>query len=260
MTIPRGDYASVSLLITHYNRSKSLARLLDSIKQTGINFAEIVVSDDRSKPEHLNYLNALKEQYGFSLLTAPINRGLANNLNKGQLHIKTPYTLYVQEDFVPLAGFKQAFDDALDLMEEDLSIDIARFYAYGNYPYMKPYKRNFLSMHYKPWYTDTNKIYQYSDHPHLRRSTFLNKFGLYVEGIKSDKTEYRMCISFIKKEGKGIFYRDYKALFSQENSSDEPSTVKREAWRQSNNFFISVVRKLYRQIKYNYDIHISNKI
>src|SRR5690606_10476968 len=89
------------------------------------------------------------------------------------------------------------------------------------------------------------KIYAYSDHPHLRRSNFLTKFGRYAEGLKGDRTEYRMCISFIQQKGKGLFYSDFQGLFTQMNSLSEPSTMHRVAWRQSKNPFISVVRTFY---------------
>ena len=64
------------------------------------------------------------------------------------------------------------------------------------------------------------KIYQYSDHPHLRKSSFLTKFGRYQEGIKGDKTEYNMCVSFIKNKGKGLFFNEFrreKIEFTKEN-------------------------------------------
>jgi len=250
-------YKGVTLLVTHYNRSGSLERLLRSYKELNCSFEAIVVSDDGSKPEHQIVLKKLQQQYSFELVTTPQNKGLGNNLNKGQDAVKTPYTLYVQEDFVPQAGFKEHFKDALAIMQQEKDLDIVRFYAYYAYPYLKPYGKGFSEMIYKLWYTNTKKIYVYSDHPHLRRSSFFEKFGRYVEGIKSDKTEYLMCVSFIKKKGRGLFFNDYKSLFSQENSAEEPSTVQRSNWRQSNNLLINLVRVVYRQIKYNYDIHVA---
>jgi glycosyltransferase involved in cell wall biosynthesis len=253
-------FPTVTLLVTHYNRSKSLERLLVAFADLKVAFGAIVVSDDGSKAEHLNMLKALQKVYDFDLVTTPINRGLGNNLNKGQDAVKTPYTLYVQEDFVPTRDFLPHFTDGFAMLEEASDIDIVRFYAYSLYPYLKSYSKGFAEMLYKPWFTDTAKIYNYSDHPHLRRSSFLQKFGRYKEGIKSDRTEYLMCISFIQNKGKALFYTKYKELFEQENSSEEPSTVTRSDWRLSNNIFISLVRVAFRQIKYNYDIHFGGRI
>lgn len=244
------------MLITHYNRSSSLERLLKTFHELNCTFDDIVVSDDGSKPEHLNVIRNLKKHYPFRLITTPKNKGLANNLNKGQEAVKTPYTLYVQEDFAPKPAFTTHFKDALDIMNQEKELDIVRFYAYYPYPYLEPYKNGFSKMLYKPWYGDYTKIYYYSDHPHLRRSNFLDKFGRYAEGIKSDKTEYQMCLSFIKKKGKGLFLTDFNAMFEQKNSEDEPSTVTRSNWRHQNtNFFVVWGRALYRQIKYNFDLN-----
>jgi glycosyltransferase involved in cell wall biosynthesis len=255
MKNPTHYFPDVTLLITHYNRSSSLERLLKSFQDLDCAFGDIVVSDDGSKPQHLEAIKALESQYPFRLITTPQNKGLANNINKGQAAVKTPYTLYVQEDFVPKPAFATHFQDALAMMEQEKDLDIVRFYAYFSYPYLEPYKKGFSRMLYKPWFTDYNKIYYYSDHPHLRRSNFLEKFGRYVEGIKSDKTEYLMCVSFIQKKGKGLFLDDFNAMFDQKNSSDEPSTVQRDNWRQqSRNPFVVLLRTVYRQVKYNYDL------
>ena len=254
-------FGDVSLLITHYNRSSSLERLLKSFKDLDISFKETVVSDDCSKPEHLDYIkNELKSRYDFTLVTTEKNKGLANNINKGQAVITTPYTLYVQEDFVPKTEFIPHFKDAVEIIGDDQSVDIIRFYTYVNYPYLKPYKKGFSEMLYRPWYLNTIKIYGYSDHPHLRKSNFTDRFGKYLEGVKSDYTEYAMCVSFIQNKGKALFYNDFKGLFDQINSSAEPSTVTRSNWRQSNNVFTTVIRWIYRITKYNYDIHFGKSM
>ncbi|TXK52122.1 glycosyltransferase [Pontibacter qinzhouensis] len=250
-------FENTTLLITHYNRSSSLERLLQTFRDYNCIFGDIVVSDDGSKPEHVRNLRALKKEFSFRLLTSPENRGLGHNINKGQAAVKTPYTLYVQEDFVPTPEFTGRFQDALDMMETESRWDLITFYAYIRYPYLKPYKHGFSEKLCKPWYTNYKKIYAYTDHPHLRRSSFLQKFGNYAEGIKGDKTEYKMCVSFIQKKGKGLFYNDFQNLFLQKNSSEEPSTMTRSSWTQNSNMAIALIRDLYRQVKYNYDILFS---
>ncbi len=57
-----------------------------------------------------------------------------------------------------------------------------------------------------------------------------------------------------------MFYEDYKGLFDQINSGDEPSTMKRSDLRQSPNFVISFVRGVYRAIKHNLDFFTAKKI
>jgi len=248
------EFLGVTLLVTHYNRSSSLERLLASFERLDCRFSDIVISDDGSSEEQLAGLRDLQGRYSFNLVTTPVNKGLGNNINKGQEAVTTPYTLYVQEDFVPSASFPKHFLDAVEIMSERQDLDIVRFYAYSPYPYLKPYKKGYSEMFIKPWYTNYRKIYYYSDHPHLRRSNFLEKFGRYAEGIKGDRTEYRMCVSFIQNKGKGLFYDDFKSLFTQVNSEDEPSTMTRKSWTTSKNPLISLFRYGYRQIRYNYDL------
>jgi len=251
------EFHDLTLLITHYNRSSSLARLLSTFKMQNCIFGDIVVSDDGSKPEHLSQLEKLQSEYTFQLITTPVNKGLGNNINKGQDAVKTPYTLYIQEDFLPVEDFALHLQDAWDFMNERKELDIVRFYAYYNYPYLIPFKNGYSEMKIPAIALNYTKIYFYSDHPHLRRSSFFEKFGRYAEGLKGDKTEYKMCISFIQKKGKGLFYNDFKGLFDQVNSEIEPSTMTRSSWTQSKNRLVKIVRDFYRQVKYNLDLKFS---
>src|SRR5690606_14042435 len=192
-------FGNVTLLITHYNRSQSLRRLLETFSSLNVTFAEIVVSDDCSKSEHLNALKKMAEEMSFTLVTTPKNGGLGHNINKGQAIVTTPYTLYVQEDFVPTPAFASGpFQHAVASMDRDQSIDMFRFYSYILYTYLKPADLHGFSEMYLPFPgLNYKKIYQYSDHPHLRRSNFLEKFGKYKEGVSVDRAEYGMCVAFL---------------------------------------------------------------
>jgi hypothetical protein len=63
-----------------------------------------------------------------------------------------------------------------------------------------------------------------------------------------------MAISFLKNKGKGMFYEDFKGLFNQRNSEDEPSTMTRSDLRQSSNPVISLARAIYRNVKHTADL------
>ncbi|MPR32113.1 glycosyltransferase family 2 protein [Salmonirosea aquatica] len=250
---PAARFPEVTLLITHYNRSSSLARLLATFEELGTHFGEIVVSDDGSRPEHQQRLREIQPQYGFRWLATEKNRGLGNNLNKGQDAVKTAYTLYIQEDFIPNPEFVPALAEALRRMQQDPSLDMARFYAYFKYPYLKPVGDGFSEMQFSIRYPGYKKFYMYSDHPHLRRSTFFQRFGRYREDLRGDMPEYRMMISFLKNKGKAIYFERYRDLLTQSNSSVEPSTIKRNFLRESDNFLVATVRHFYRHIKMNWD-------
>ncbi|NCI45556.1 glycosyltransferase [Sediminibacterium soli] len=246
------QFKNVSLLVTHYNRSRSLERLLNAFRDLSCSFGEVIVSDDGSREEHVSVLREIQQRFFFKLVTAPVNRGLGNNINKGQDGATLPYTLYVQEDFEPSPVFPEHFADALAMMEKDRGLEIARFYAYFSYPYTKPYGQGFSEMvfHGEPWYTNHLKFYFYSDHPHLRRSDFFSRFGRYAEGVSGDRTEYLMSLSFIRHKARGISYDAFTTLFHQKNSPDEPSTMGRSDWRQSKNPLVLTLRHFYLKIKF----------
>lgn len=244
------DFADVTLLITHYNRSLSLGRLLRTFRAQGVRFGAIVVSDDASAPLHRAELLVLQQEYGFTLVTTEQNKGLGNNINKGQDAVTSEYTLYVQEDFEPAPIFSDHFAQALSFMKQDYALDIVRFYAYFPYPNMKPYGKGYAEMKFSPFDMNHLKFYFYSDHPHLRRSNFFTKFGRYPEGEKGDRTEFAMALSFLRNKAKGLFYTEYTTLFYQKNTSDEPSTMNRADWRESENFLIKAARWVYLRFRW----------
>jgi hypothetical protein len=130
---------------------------------------------------------------------------------------------------------------------------MVRFYAYSKYPYLKPLGNGYGEMQFGWWKPGYMKFHCYSDHPHLRRSNFYEKFGPYPEGKKMDQAEYLFMMSFLHRKGKAIQYENINELFEQKNSSAEPSMVPRDSYRTTNNFLIRNVRHLYRHIKLNFD-------
>ena len=253
------SFPDVTLLITVYNRNRSLKRLLEVFQELNCHFGDIVVSDDGSRPEHLQKIKNLQSKYTFRLITTSKNKGLGNNINKGQDSVNTPYTLYVQEDFVPKDVFPSRLKEALQYMNERSDLYMVRFYSYFKYPYLKPVAPGLSEMEFKTMRPGYKKYYLYSDHPHLRRSNFLEKFGRYTEGKNVDVTEYLMMISFLQKKGKALYYEDHKGIFDQLNSADEPSTTKRNFWRESNNIFVTTLRHAYRHIKFRFDYFFLKK-
>ncbi len=223
-------FEKISLLVTHFNRSKSLERLLHKLNEIGISFYEIIVSDGGSEADHLQHVEALKKHTEFTLLTTTVNKGLGNSINVGQDVVTSPYILYIQEDFVPKKQIKTAIKDALAIMEKEQKWDLVRFYAFpwSGYPYLTPYGNGFSEMKFRlsPWYTDHRKFFSYSDHPHLKRTSFPQKFGRYFETLSGDITEMKMCRSFLRNKGQGLYYENHQELFEHQNTQDEPGQVR----------------------------------
>lgn len=218
-------FPGVTLLVTHYNRSQSLECCLQAFQEFGCAFDDIVVADDASALEHLERLQTLQKKYSFRLITTPVNRGLGHNLNQGQDAVTTPYTLYVQEDFCPTPLFPARFQDALAIMEERPDVDLIRFYSGSPYPYRKPFKNGFSEMLFSIVRPGRAKFYYYSDWPHLRRSTFFQKFGRYAEIKPAVKSEKYMLMSYLQAHGKSLECdSDLSSLFIHGNVDAEPST------------------------------------
>jgi hypothetical protein len=255
--MPPALFDDVTLLITHYNRSGSVQRLLETLLAQQLRFAAIVVADDGSLPAHRQRLERLVPVYGLQLVASARNYGLGHNLNQGQAHVQTALTLYVQEDFLPTPKFGPALQQAVALMRRDAQWDLVRFFANFQYPYTTPYQGEFAAITIPPFALDYHKIYAYSDNPHLRRTTFPAKFGPYREDLPGDRTEYRMCISFIQKHGQALLHNDFQGLFAHVNTAEEPSTMQRVAWKQQPSPLLTLAKTLYRQVKYNYDLLFS---
>ena len=240
---------ALTLLITHYNRSNSLERLLLAFQKLDCQFVEIIVADDASKPEHLNRLKDIQPIYNFRLLPPEPNGGLGRNLNKGHDAVKTPYMLYVQEDFDPTELLPQHLMDAVQIMDETKDVDYIRFWSFYRFPTLKPFGKGFSETVFNPWNLNHLNYFMYSDNPHIRRTGFLEKFGRYDEGVPSDIAEHNMSIRFIQRKGRGLFYEEHSTLFEHRNSSDEPSTVTRGNWRQSSNPVFLLMRAAYLKYK-----------
>ncbi len=244
-------FKGVTLLITHYNRSRSLERLLSSLQRLNCSFEDTVVSDDASRPEEMEQVKKLQATYNFRLVTTPQNKGYGNCINKGQDVITTPYTIYLQEDFVPFDIFPKHFKDALQMMNEDKSIDYARFWAIEDMHIdMKPYGKGFSEMVYKFWNMHHLKFYQFSDTPNIRRNTFAQKFGRYREGVHGDITDYYMAISFLHNKGKGLFFDNYESLFTHDDVEEGSRIRPLINWRQRRNPLTLFLRFFFLRYKW----------
>ncbi|WP_373330632.1 glycosyltransferase family A protein [Salmonirosea aquatica] len=232
-------------MITHFNRSYSLERLLNSFRELNCTFHRIVVSDDGSVGKHRERLPALQAEYQFELLLAAVNSGLGHNINKGQDAVQTEYTLYVQEDFEPTPLFPVKLGEALAFMRADPTLDMVRFYAFLDYPIKVPFGQGFSELKFNWRHPSHIKFYAYSDHPHLRRSDFLTKFGRYLEGESGDRTEFDTALRFLRGGGRALFYNEYSSLFYHRNSPHEPSTMGRSSWKESNHWAVELSRALY---------------
>ena len=77
-----------------------------------------------------------------------------------------------------------------------------------------------------------------------------------MEGTKGDVTEWQMCLSFIRKKGKGLIYDGSKVLFEHSNSEDEPGT-ERVQWKHQKKpvlLFLKSIYLKYRVLKNTFEL------
>ena len=119
----------ISFLITHYNRPKDLLKCVTSIHSLELDDYEIVVSDDGSDQEVINSIRAYAIN---TLVEAPVNGGLASNINKGIKACKGEFIIYCQEDFLLAPEFKDALPRLLDSIAKG-TVDMIRLTAYFHF-------------------------------------------------------------------------------------------------------------------------------
>ena len=197
----------LSILITHYNRPKSLKECLQAIQALKLEYPhEIVVSDDCSAFENIELIKKIE---GVRLILSDSNRGLAANLNHGIKACKGDYILYCQEDFL----LKKTILDVLPECFKSLDsgqVDMVRFRA--NYKFNKLIK---ISEHINkiPKFSLHNfhiNTFRYSDHPFITSPDFYKRFGYYLENSSGPYGETEFAIRILKlKATIGITTRDY---------------------------------------------------
>ena len=245
-------FENTTLLITHYNRSASLIKLIKALSDHQLSFQEIIVSDDCSQPEHQEAIKSLQSTHPFTFITSETNGGLGHNFNKGVDAVKTDYLLYIQEDFYPTDLFADRLKEAHDILHEDEEIDLIRFFSYFKMPYQSAYSEHFSKLDFHFFAPNNKQFHIYSDHPHLRRRRFKEKFGIYPTGQRPDKTEYWMIMKFLQRKGRALIIKDHQSLL-QLNNDEEGSTYSTNFWRESNLFFVRWLRNVYRFMKYRYN-------
>ncbi len=197
----------LSILITHYNRPKALAKCIEALRGFGFDVPfELVVSDDGSSAEVQETVKTLSID---TLVTTNVNQGLANNINKGLKACNGTFLLYVQEDFIIDSNFHQVFNEGLVLLKAK-TLDMVRYRA--NYRFEKllacsKHVYEIPKFSFKNFHINT---FRYSDHPFLTTLQFYETFGYYLEGTSVGYGETEFAIRIMTSDAKiGITKENY---------------------------------------------------
>jgi glycosyltransferase involved in cell wall biosynthesis len=193
----------ISVLMTSYNRPQFLTQCVEALRsaldQTQY---ELIISDDCSEPQHLKLIEAVKPDV---LLTNTQRRGMGANLNRAIQAARGDYHLILQDDFRARCALNLRVAEAVMLLDVEPDTDTVRlgspmdsrrFYpehhgvdtrAFIMVNFVEERRGQIVRVTAKQGAEDHSFVY--SDNPHIRRATFLDKFGWYPEGLSMSDTE-----------------------------------------------------------------------
>ncbi|UZR28730.1 glycosyltransferase family 2 protein [Methylococcus mesophilus] len=214
-----------SFLFITYNRSELLTKSFTSLREAVLALGlpvEFVVSDDASSLEHQVVINSL----GFDVLSiSDINRGLGANQNRGIASCKGGFIFQIQDDWI-FVGQPSDLTDAVQVMESDPEVGIVQLTdVSSDLPSERRITRggvmyDVFRNDQLPWDRDCG-LRPYSDHPHVKRISFVKEIGSYLEGVAMGvmENDYKRRIATQKRwrvaqmTSKRIFI-DYEAEHS----------------------------------------------
>ncbi|MFK7782438.1 glycosyltransferase family 2 protein [Psychroserpens sp.] len=225
----------LSILITHFNRPEALAICIEAIIKIEFPIPiELVVSDDGSQ---LKYLDQLQDLPIDTLVTTPVNKGLASNLNRGIKACKGDYILYVQEDFIIKPEILNVLPESFELLNSK-QLDMVRFRANYVFSHLIPLTNHVSRI---PKFSIRNfniNTFQYSDNPFLSTPAFFERLNYFLENSSGPYGETEFAIRVLKSKSKiGIADKNYFGANVESSSVMVTETVKkrlgfkRKIWR-----------------------------
>lgn len=198
----------VDVILTTWARFESRVRYLraalESLRlrlKTSDCVLHYVIGAEGLDAPYQNDVRKLCSEYGATLVVNNGPPNLGRNLNNLHSNTSSPWVLYVQDDFVLMEDFDLDYDVAV--MKQHKGIDMIR------YEWRKISRSNLKQAKEDAtiWYLSPSEPRFYSDNPHLRRRSWMDRTGLYIttdnaaceNGMNSKAKSLRMGV-FLKKE------------------------------------------------------------
>ena len=215
------ELPDITILIVTFSRPTEIRRTITALQEHLSYRGRLLfhIADDGSPPPYLADLRR-----DFAHLRPTISRterqGWGANVNKAQLHVKTPYIFLIEDDYV----LKRDLDltACVALMEIEQQIGMLRFGIVGHgfscqchetdiSALVDGYQENDANC----GYTGAGKVnwweilpeqprgpftfYRYSNRPHLKHRRFHEFYGPYPEGFSLGGTEHAMNHRIIER-------------------------------------------------------------
>ncbi|MCB9853107.1 MAG: glycosyltransferase family 2 protein [Phycisphaerales bacterium] len=182
----------VSVVLITYKRVDTLRATVESFRR-GCSYPnlEFILSDDGSPPRTQEEMRKIPfDKY----VMAQKNEGLGRNQNKGLDAASGEFLLHLQDDWecVPPRDFVQA---ALELFEERADVQMIRLRRSADGVPFERYttKSNRVANIYENGHFAASGISPYTDTPHIKRRSFHEALGPYLEGVRMWDCELDFC-------------------------------------------------------------------
>jgi len=204
----------VTVLVVTYDRPAEIRTTILALEER-LHYTGRLLFNIADDGTSLPYLADLRRDLSYLCPTfSRTNRqGWGANVNEAQLHVKTPYTFLIEDDYVLLRDLN--LTACVALMEMEQRIGMLRFGIVGHgfacrcretdiSGLVPDYQENDTNR----GYTGAGKInwwevvleqprgpftmYRYSNRPHLKRCSFHEFYGRYPEGFSLGETEHAM--------------------------------------------------------------------
>lgn len=203
-------FPPVTMLICTYNREQELIETLHALHDNIYYEGErrYLICDDCTPPDQDgDYLTRLKSHAIWKTLKprfipTEINSGWGVNVNYGLLHVDTPYTFFVEDDYLLMKELD--LREGVAIMEAHPHVGMIRYRGTaGDHLVYHQFEANIA--HHMPDYhqglglpgrisylqidSGSPSVYIYSHGPHLKHFRFHQFYGMYPTGLKLGETE-----------------------------------------------------------------------
>jgi glycosyltransferase involved in cell wall biosynthesis len=257
------QFPTISVVVVGYKRPKELKLTVQSFLNI-VNYPrdkiEMILCDDGSPDEMKEQMRQLDFD---KFIFANQNEGIGGNTNKGIRVAKGDFILQLQDDWV-FEGNPEFLKIALLAFNEFPRIGMIKFREANTLPCTIDTLSNGTKI--KIYKNNRGKSslagdYAYTDNPHIKRTDFHKKLGLYKEGAPMHKVELNFCKRCDHQDEFYIAYIDGYEGFKHigEENSFNPS-IKRTILikRLERVWILKLLLGIYRKIKHRFFIHRVN--
>lgn len=194
VSLARDDVPRISVVLVTYRRVDLLTRTLESFLATTSyprDRLEILLTDDGSPTRDQARMRELPCD---RFLLSRRNHGLGHNTNKGLREASGELILQLQDDW-ECDGPSDFLEAAVEVFRERDDVHMVRYREMAEEP---PFERHVTRggralRIYENGHYDRLGRFVYTDNPHIKRRSFHETLGFFLEGVPMTEMEIEFC-------------------------------------------------------------------